>query len=172
MRPALPVLLIALAGACATETPPQPAEQPAEPPAAATPPPEAPAIETTSTAPAAPPPAAPLSVALPPETVVQALPVSLSREQIDKTFSFHRRYFNRLYAERVKARRQLKGTMLVSFLINADGSTRDATLVESNLGDRPFEQEILKQIGQTNFPPATGSTPVDRYPLEFSLQPK
>jgi TonB family protein len=170
MRLALPAALVACAAACATPAPAPPA--PPAPAGSAVPLPEPPAIQTTSIAPSTAPPAPSLDVALPAPAEVQPLPMALSRDQVEKTFSHHRRFFNHLYAERVKARPKLKGTMLVSFLINPDGSTRDAALVSSTLGDPVFEKEVLKQIALTNFPPATGVTPVERYPLDFSLQPK
>jgi TonB family protein len=165
LRRALPALLIAAAAACST-----PAPEPAPP--AAAPPPEPPSIETTSVATATATPQ-PTSDPAPSAGVpIAALPLSLSMMQVEKTLSHHRRHFNRLYVERVRVRPKLRGRMIVSFLINPDGTTANATVVESNLGDPTFEQMVLKQIGQTSFPPATGATPVNRYPLDFSLQPK
>jgi TonB family protein len=88
--------------------------------------------------------------------------------QIEKTFGFHRRFFNHIYLEHLKSKPKLAGTMLVSFAIEPDGAARDAKLDRSTLADPAFEQAILKQIAETRFPPATGVTPVQRYPLEFS----
>jgi outer membrane biosynthesis protein TonB len=91
----------------------------------------------------------------------------LEGPQIEKTFVFHRRYFHKLYTERLRARPGLAGSMRVNFTINADGTTRDATMVASDLRDPVLEQAVLRQIGEMMFPAAKLATPVEDYPIAF-----
>lgn len=142
------------------------ASAPEVPPTPAAPPP----IETSSVAPAT---AAPAPVAPPPAEQPAAppgtpLPATLDLAQVEKTFTYHRRYFERVFNAHRQAQPKLGGTMLVSFSVNPDGSTQGARVVESNLADVAFEQAVLKQIEQMTFPPAAGATPVERFPLQFS----
>jgi len=168
---ALPVLgLAALCAACAG-TPPAPPPDPVPPVAA----PEQPGIETaavqTVTLPAVPltPGGAPAPAGPAPEL---ALPPSLSRAQIDRTFAHHRRFFNDAYRERRQARPRLAGTIQVGFTVQPDGTVRGVSKHSSTLDDDAFERAVLEQIGRMAFPPAAGPTPVERYPLQFTEQNK
>ena len=159
---ALPVAgLLALCAACAAPAPPPPAPVPPAPP------PEQPGIETSAmeTATLAAVPLAP-QVAVAPQA--RDLPGKLSPGQVEKTFKHYRRFFDGAYRERLHARPGLKGRIVVSFVIQPDGTTRGARKVDSSLGDPAFERAVLDQIDRMSFPPAAGMTPVERYPLQFS----
>jgi outer membrane biosynthesis protein TonB len=96
----------------------------------------------------------------------------LEGPQIEKTFDHHKRYFSRLYQERLRERPGLVGVMRVNFMINADGTASNAVLVESDLHDAELEQAVLNQITQMTFPAARLATPVEGYPIVFSTPPK
>ena len=156
MRRARLVLLALLSG-CASE----PA---APPPAPAEPPP----IETSSMAPAT---AQPEPVAPPPDekpAPAQPLPAPLAQAQIERTFAGYRRDFEKLYIHHRQRQQKLGGTVLVSFQVNPDGRVQNVSVPESSVADAAFEQALLKQVEQMTFPAATGPTPVERFPLQFS----
>jgi outer membrane biosynthesis protein TonB len=165
--------LVALCAACAAPAPPPaPAPDPV-PPAA---PPERPGIETAAVMPATETavPVAPAAPAAPQPAAAPAteLPPSLTFRQVEKTFAHHRRFFNGAYRDRLLARAGLAGKIVVSFVIQPDGTTRGARKVSSTLNDAPFERAVLDQIDRMTFPLARGVTPVERYPLQFSEQTK
>ena len=169
---ALPVLGLALLCAACAGTPPPPPPPDPVPPVAA---PETPGIETaavqTVTLPAVP--LTPGGAPAPAGPAAQvALPPSLSRAQIDRTFTHHRRFFNDAYRERRQARPRLSGTIQVSFTIQPDGTARGVRQHSSTLDDAEFERKVLEQVGRMSFPPAAGPTPVERYPLQFTEQNK
>ena len=159
MRRLLPIAALALCAACAAPAPgPAPVTVvPAEPPA----------IETAAVTPATdtPVPMPPSRQAAPP---AQALPRMLSREQIEKTFGHHRRFFDEAYRERLRASPRLSGTLLVSFSVSPDGTVQNARVVQSNVGDPALERAVLERIDRMYFPSAAGPTPVESYPLQFS----
>jgi outer membrane biosynthesis protein TonB len=161
--------LVALCAGCAAP-PPAPAPEPV-PPAA---PPQQPGIETAAVLPAtdAAVPVAPGMPAAPApaEPGTAELPPALTSRQIEKTFAHHRRFFNGAYRDRLLARPGLAGKIVVSFVIQPDGTTRGARRVSSTLNDPPFERAVLDQIDRMSFPLARGVTPVERYPLQFSEQ--
>lgn len=156
------VTTVVLTSACASPAP-------APVPVVAAPPPEAAIIQTAAVTPATQAP-----IALPPslEFAVTApalgLPPILTLAQVEKTFTHHRRFFDEAYRARLLARPGLTGTLVVSFIVNADGTTRGARLVQSTLGDLELERAILERIDRMYFPPAAGPTPVERFPLQFA----
>jgi TonB family protein len=163
--------LVALCAACAAPTP-SPAPDPVPPVA----PPERPGIETAAVAPATRQavPVAP-EASLPatgPAAAAAELPPALTSRQIEKTFAHHRRFFNGAYRDRLLARPGLAGKIVVSFVIQPDGTTRGARKVSSTFDDPPFERALLDQIDRMSFPPARGVTAVQHYPLQFSEQTK
>ena len=159
MHRLLPTALLALCAACAAPAPgPAPVTVvPADPPA----------IQTAAVTPATdtPRPLPPSRRNAPPR---QALPPTLSREQIEKTFGHHRRFFDEAYRERLRASPRLSGTLRISFSVNPDGTVQGARVVQSNIGDPALERAVLERIDKMYFPPAAGPTPVERYPLKFS----
>jgi TonB family protein len=160
MSRGLRVVVVLLAAGCSSDPPA---------PAAAPEPVTQPTIETASVTPATatPEPIEPRAAkaAAAPE---QPVPPMLSREQVEKTFDHHRRYFQQLYREHRANKPKLGGTIFVSFSIAPNGSTQGATVAASNVGDAAFEQAVLGQVAQMTFPPAAGATPVERFPLQFS----
>jgi protein TonB len=158
MRRAPTVALALLAGCSAPAPAPAPPAPPPEPPSP---------IQTAAITPAT-----EAAVPLPPDTTVAPpaaeLPARLSPAQVEKTFTHHRRFFNDAYRERLGANPRLAGTMVVSFMVNPDGTTRDARRVQSSLNDPPLERAVLEAIDRMAFPPAAGPTPVERYPLQFN----
>jgi TonB family protein len=145
---------------------------PAPAPVVVAPPPEPAGIQTAAVTPATQTP-----VALAPTQDVAAaapalgLPPKLTAAQVEKTFTHHRRFFDEAYRERLQGKPGLAGALAVSFIVNADGTTRGARVVQSSLNDLPFERAILERIERMNFPPAAGPTPVERYPLQFAATP-
>lgn len=142
---------------------------PAPAPVVVAPPAEPPGIQTAAVTLAT---QTPIALAPSPEFAVAAptleLPPRLTLAQVEKTFTHHRRFFDEAYRERLLARPGLAGTMVVSFIVNEDGTTRGARLLQSSLGDLELERAILERIDRMYFPPAAGPTPVERYPLQFA----
>ena len=162
MRPVLPAATLLLCAACAAPAPaPAPVVVvPAEPPA----------IVTAAVTPATETPVPMMSAPANGRTVAppSALPPALSREQVERTFRHHRRFFDEAYRERLRASPRLSGTLLVSFSVSPDGTVQNARVVQSNVGDPALERAVLERVDRMNFPPAAGPTPVESYPLQFS----
>lgn len=145
--------ILALA-ACASEAPAPPPPKPA--PAAVA----APAM--------AEPVASAVPVAEAPPPAIEALPATLSTEQIEKTFKLQQRYFARLYQQRLPAHAGLSGTVSVDFTIKPDGSVDGARLASATAQDPVFEASVVKQVGEMFFPQARQATTVSRFPLNFN----
>lgn len=74
-----------------------------------------------------------------------------------------------IYNKRLRAGIKLSGKMLVEIKINANGEIGTVKLLESNMGDAAFEQDILQRIKTWRFnavPEDLGSLTVN-YPFEF-----
>jgi TonB family protein len=74
-----------------------------------------------------------------------------------------------LYNRKLRAGIKLSGKMVVEISIRPDGGIRNAKIVRSNMGDRSFEDDVLKQIRNWKFKSiaeSLGDLTVN-YPFEF-----
>jgi TonB family protein len=74
-----------------------------------------------------------------------------------------------VYNRRLRQGVMLSGKMLVEMSIESDGGISSVKIVNSNMGDKVFEEEILAKIGTWKFNPVPDSLGVlrIRYPFEF-----
>jgi len=87
------------------------------------------------------------------------------KETIDENSSQLKYIYNRKLRQGIK----LSGKMLVEIAIKPDGAIRKATVLRSSMGDKTFEDEIVKQIGMWKFKPVSDSLGdlTVNYPFEF-----
>ena len=74
-----------------------------------------------------------------------------------------------IYNKRLRLGVKLSGKMLVEMKIDASGLMGSVRLVQSNMGDQTFEQDVVKRVGEWKFkavPDSLGSITVN-YPFEF-----
>jgi TonB family protein len=74
-----------------------------------------------------------------------------------------------LYNRKLRQGIKLSGKMIVELSIKPDGGIRTATIVRSSIGDRSFEDDVIKQIKNWKFKPISeklGDLTVN-YPFEF-----
>ncbi len=75
-----------------------------------------------------------------------------------------------IYNRKLRQGIKLSGKMIVELSIKPDGGIRSAKIVRSTVGDRSFEEDVVKQIKNWRFktvPDALGDLTVN-YPFEFS----
>jgi TonB family protein len=74
-----------------------------------------------------------------------------------------------IYNKKLRSGTKLSGKMLLEILIKADGNVGNVRILQSNMGDQSFEQDILKRISTWKFktvPDSLGDLKVN-YPFEF-----
>jgi len=74
-----------------------------------------------------------------------------------------------VYNRKLRQGQKLSGKMLVRLQIQPNGQIASASIVQSNMGDNSFEQEVLKTVGNWRFKPVPDSLGemVVNYPFEF-----
>ena len=75
-----------------------------------------------------------------------------------------------IYNRKLRQGVKLSGRMIVELSIRPDGGIRSATIVRSTIGDKSFEDDVIKQIGKWKFKAiaeSLGDLTVN-YPFEFS----
>jgi TonB family protein len=75
-----------------------------------------------------------------------------------------------IYNRRLRQGIKLSGKMVVEIAIKPNGIINDAQIVRSSMGDKAFEDDIIKQIKNWKFKPVPDSlgTMTVNYPFEFS----
>ncbi|MBD3393381.1 MAG: TonB family protein [Chitinivibrionales bacterium] len=74
-----------------------------------------------------------------------------------------------IYNKRLRSGVPLSGKMIVEIKIGSDGTVRGTRIVESNLGDKQFEDAVLQRVVNWRFKPVPDSLGVYTltYPFEF-----
>jgi TonB family protein len=88
---------------------------------------------------------------------------------LKKVIDGHSSALQYIYNKRLRTGIKLSGKMLVGIEIMADGSVSEAKVIQSNMGDQQFENDIVQQIQRWKFravPDSLGSLTVN-YPFEF-----
>lgn len=75
-----------------------------------------------------------------------------------------------LYNKRLRQGIKLSGKMIVEMAIRPDGSIRSARVARSNIGDKSFEEDIVKQVLKWKFKSVVDSLGdmTVNYPMEFT----
>ncbi len=91
----------------------------------------------------------------------------LDKHDIELVLKQQMSLFMRCYQKELQRNPGLKGTVVVRFVIDRDGSVRHSHARASSLGNNIVEECLVDEIDRTKFPRPAGGTVIISYPFNF-----
>jgi TonB family protein len=91
----------------------------------------------------------------------------LEKHEVELVLKQRMSLFMRCYQRELQRDPGLKGTVVVRFVIDRDGSVKHAHLRATSLGNPVVEECVVDEVNDTRFPRPSGGTVVVSYPFNF-----
>lgn len=92
----------------------------------------------------------------------------IDRKELERVLNFHSGQLRDCYERALNQNKNLSGRVLISLIVQKDGTPRNTEITKSSIEDRSFQRCIIRRISAWMFPrPKGGETPV-RFPLIFT----
>ncbi|MCY1015852.1 AgmX/PglI C-terminal domain-containing protein [Pyxidicoccus sp. MSG2] len=96
----------------------------------------------------------------------------LDKDQIRAVIGANRAQIRGCYETRLESAPNLRGKVVIRFVIGADGQVLESKVRESTVGDAELEGCVTARVGTFRFPPTGGGVVIVTYPFIFKTSPE
>ncbi len=99
-------------------------------------------------------------------------PPGRAAEDVEAVVAEHRGELEALYQRYLANAPELFGTVVVQFIVIADGEVRESNVRNSTTGNDAFDDELATVVAAWAFPANTGDAVIVTYPFKFTTSPE